>query len=178
MKKYILLLLCIIAFSCTNMETKQTPRPTVIGYENDNGSKYDIVSGSISSTEIVKAYFDAYNNKDLQAVYELEHEDVELYAHNGLMVESSKQHLELGKQFFESNQIASWKITWSMSADVNFEDKPKENWVTSGIIVTFGKEEESKTSVSRVVDLMIVEGKIKKGYIYQRELSESELSTL
>ena len=37
-----------------------------------------------------------------------------------------------------------------------------------------GKDEASKTSVSRVVDLMIEDGKVKKGYIHQRQLSENE----
>jgi hypothetical protein len=63
-----------------------------------------------------------------------------------------------------------------MSADVKYDDKPNENWVTSGLLVTYGKDEESILSVSRVVDLMIVDGKVKKGYIYQRELSDSEKS--
>jgi hypothetical protein len=54
---------------------------------------------------------------------------------------------------------------------------PKENWVTSGLLVTYGKDEKSTSSVSRVVDLMIVDGKVKKGYVYQRELSDSEKPT-
>ena len=61
-----------------------------------------------------------------------------------------------------------------MSADVKYDNKPNENWVTSGLLVTYGKDEDSVSTVSRVVDLMIVDGKVKKGYVYQRELSDVE----
>jgi hypothetical protein len=166
------LLLLFIIVGCST----PTSTPSVIGYENDNGTTLEITSGNVSSTEVVKAYFDAYNAKDLQAVYNLEHEDVILYAPSGMMVQGPKQHFELGEQFLEANPIANWEIVWSMSANVKYDDKPSENWVTSGLLVTYGKDEESTSSVSRVVDLMIVDGKVKKGYVYQRELSDSEKS--
>ena len=170
--KKLLLLFIIVGCSTT------TPTPTIIGYENDNGTNYDITSGNVTSTEVVKAYFEAYNAKDLQAVYNLEHDDVILYAPSGMMVEGPKQHLELGEQFLEANPVANWEIVWSMSANVKYDDRPNENWVTSGLLVTFGKDEGSTSSVSRVVDLMIVDGKVKKGYVYQRELSDTEKSNL
>ena len=168
------LLLLFIIVGCST----PTPTLTIIGYENDNGTKHDITSGNVSSTEVVKAYFDAYNAKDLQAVYNLEHDDVVLYAPSGMVVEGPKQHLELGEQFLEANPVANWEIVWSMSADVKYDDRPNENWVTSGLLVTYGKDKESTSSVSRVVDLMIVDGKVKKGYVYQHELSETEKSNL
>lgn len=168
------LLLLFIIVGCST----PTPTPTIIGYENDNGTKSDITSGNVSSTEVVKAYFDAYNAKDLQAVYNLEHDDVVLYAPSGMVVEGPEQHLELGEQFLEANPVANWEIVWSMSTDVKYDDRPNENWVTSGLLVTYGKDKESTSSVSRVVDLMIVDGKVKKGYVYQRELSKTEKSNL
>ncbi len=129
MKKLIILLFIV---GCST----PTITPTVIGYENDNGKNFDIISGNLSSTDVVKAYFDAYNAKDLQAVYNLEHSDVVLYAPNGMMIEGPKQHLELGEQFLEANPIANWEIVWSMSSDVKYDDMPEENWVTSGLLVT------------------------------------------
>ena len=169
----------LIITSCVNIESSNQStesKPIVIGYESDKNGKYKIVNGDINSVEIVKAYFDAYNKKDLQAVYNLEHEDVSLFAPNGMTIESSKQHLEGGEKFLAANQYAKWDIIWSISTHVNFENKPTENWVTSGILLSYGKDEASKTSVSRVVDLMIKDGKVKKGYIHQRQLSETEKS--
>ena len=74
-----------------------TPTATVIGYETADGTTLEITRGDVSSTEVVKAYFDAYNAKDLQAVYNLEHDDVVLYAPNGMTIESPQQQLELGE---------------------------------------------------------------------------------
>jgi uncharacterized lipoprotein NlpE involved in copper resistance len=183
MKKIILQLsvVVLILSGCANPDSSSQlteNKPVKIGYESDDNGSYEIVNGDLNSLEIVKAYFDAYNNRDLEAVYELEHEDVLLYAPNGIMIGSSKEHLELGKKFMEANQYAKWNIIWSISTHVNFENKPTENWVTSGVFVSSGKDEASKTTVSRVVDLMIKDGKVKKGYIHQRQLSESEKSNL
>ena len=60
-----------------------------------------------------------------------------------------------------------------MSGNVNFESKDVENWVTSGVEMSFGPD-SARTTVNRVVDLMIVDGMVKKGYVYQRTLAESE----
>ena len=181
MKNFILQLslTVLILSGCSNPDSSNQiaeNKPVTIGYESDDNGEYKIVNGDLNSVEIVKAYFEAYNKRDLQAVYKLEHEDVLLYAPNGMMIESSNQHLEGGKKFFEVNQYAKWDIIWSISTLVNFENKPTENWVTSGILVSSGKDEASKTTVSRVVDLMIKDGKVKMGYIHQRQLSKTEKS--
>ena len=47
-----------------------------------------------------------HNAKDLQALYNLEHYDVDLYAPNGMMVEGPKEYFEFGEQFLEANPIA------------------------------------------------------------------------
>jgi hypothetical protein len=44
------------------------------------------------------------------------------------------------------------------------------------VLVTTGNEDET-TTISRVVDLQIVDGKVKKGYVYQRQLAASEGNT-
>ena len=54
-----------------------------------------------------------------------------------------------------------------------FDEKPVENWVTTGLSITFG--DESMNDISRVVDAKIIDGKMKTVYIYQRQLNESEI---
>ena len=120
------LLLLFLITGCSTSEKM----PTVIGYEKDNGTKHNIINGDLNSLEVVKAYFDAYNKGDLQTVVELEHKDVVFYNPNGTMIESSKKHLEVVHQFLNDNPVANWDITWSMSANVTFDDNPTENWVT------------------------------------------------
>ena len=110
MKK--LLLVSLLVIGCTMPENTNTK----IGYENDNDTSYDITVGDISSLEVVKAFFDAYNNKDLQAVYDMEHDDVLFYTPSGKTITSRQEHLELGQEFMDNNSIAKWDIVWSMSS--------------------------------------------------------------
>ena len=148
--------------------------PTVIGYEmNDANESVDIIAGDMASTEVVKAFFGAYNNADLETVKTMEHEDVKYYTPSGAVIEGRDAHLEMAKEFFAANENPHWNIKWSMSADVNFVAKDVENWVTSGVEMSFGPD-SARTTVNRVVDLMVVDGMVKMGYIYQRTLAESE----
>ena len=66
MKNLIILFLPILIItSCENIESSNQStesKPIVIGYESGKNGKYKIVNGDINSVEIVKAYFDAYNN--------------------------------------------------------------------------------------------------------------------
>ena len=54
-----------------------------------------------------------------------------------------------------------------------FNERPVENWVTTGLSITFG--DDSMNDISRVVDAKIIDGKMKTVYIYQRQLNESEI---
>lgn len=171
---FLIILLFVSCDQSATVHQSADSEPTVIGYEmNDENKRVDIVAGEMASTEVVSAFFDAYNNADLEAVSTMEHEDVKYYTPSGAVIEGRDAHLEMAKEFFAANENPHWNIKWSMSADVNFVAKDVENWVTSGVEMSFGPD-SARTTVNRVVDLMIVDGMVKMGYIYQRTLAESE----
>ena len=171
---FVMLLLLVSCNQSEPVEQKEDTGPTVIGYEmNDDKNPVDIVAGDMASTEVVKAFFGAYNNADLETVKTMEHEDVMYYTPSGAVIEGRDAHLEMAKEFLDANENPKWNIKWSMSGNVNFESKEAENWVTSGVDMSFGPD-TARTTLSRVVDLMIVDSKVKKGYVYQREPAESE----
>jgi hypothetical protein len=171
---FLIILLFISCNPSAPAEQAENPTPTVIGYEiNDENKTIDILAGDMASTAIVKAFFGAYNNADLETVKTMEHEDVIYYTPSGAVIEGRDAHLEMAKEFFAANESPHWKIKWSMSGSVNFESKDVENWVTSGVEMSYGPD-SARTTVNRVVDLMIVEGMVKKGYVYQRIPAESE----
>ena len=165
--KSLTILLVFLMIGCSNTNTVK------IGYEQDEGNVIDINSGDVESTNVIKKYFDAYNVRDYETIQSLEHDDVTFYGPNGELVVGIEDHYKLSKEFLTSYPNTQWTINWSVSTDVMFDEKPVENWVTTGLSITFG--DDSMNDISRVVDAKIIDGKMKTVYIYQRQLNESEI---
>ena len=96
------------------------------------------------------------------------------FSHTGQVIEGSKQHIEMSKQFLDMFPNAKWEILWSISSDINFKDKPSENWVTTCLNTSYG-EGENINNFQRIFDAQIIDGKIKKAYLYQRDMSDREI---
>ena len=160
------LMASVVFLGCT--ETKQK-----LGYETENNSEVDIYVGDLESTEVIRKWFDSYNARDLETVSSIEHDDVVLHAPNGMIIRGSEQHTELAQQFLSAYPNAKWEILWSISADIAFNTKPSENWVTTCVTLTYGVGEDAAT-LQRIIDAHIVDGKIKQVYGYERTVSDEE----
>ena len=114
LKFYSLLIISLLFLGCNNAE-----QSNLIGYESEDGNKVDITMGDQASLEVIVNYFEGYNNKDLEIVESLEHEDFLGYAHTGQVVEGSKQHIEMSKQFLDQFPNAKWEIEWSISCSLS-----------------------------------------------------------
>ena len=146
-----------------------------LGYETENDGEVDVYVGDLESTEIIRKWFDSYNARDLETVSSIEHDDVVLHAPNGMIIRGSEQHTELAQQFLSAYPNAKWEILWSISSDIEFNTKPSENWVTTCVTVTYGEGEEAST-LQRIIDAHIVDGKIKLVYGYERTVTDEESS--
>jgi hypothetical protein len=169
LKFYLLLTISLLFLGCSDAE-----RSNVFGYESEGGNKVNITIGDQASLDIIIKYFEGYNNKDLETVESLEHEDFLGFAHTGQIVEGSKQHIEMSKKFLDQFPNARWEILWSISSNINFKDKPSENWVTTCLNTSYGEGENAK-NFQRIFDAQIINGKIKKAYLYQRDMSDREI---
>ena len=167
MNKSLTILIVFLLIGCSSTNTIK------IGYEQDEGNIVDINSGDVESTNVIKKYFDAYNVRDYETIQSLEHDDVTFYGPNGELVVGIEEHYKLSKEFLTAYPNTQWTINWSVSTDVMFDERPVENWVTTGLSITFG--DDSMNDISRVVDAKIIDGKMKTVYIYQRQLNESEI---
>ena len=167
MKYCIAILSLFLLYGCSNTNSVK------IGYEQDEGNIIDINSADVESTDVIKKYFDAYNIRDYETIKDLEHDDVTYYGPSGELVVGIDEHYKLSKEFLTAYPNTKWTINWSVSTDVMFTEKPIENWVTTGLSITFG--DDSMNDISRVVDAKIIDGKLKTVYVYQRQLTESEL---
>ena len=65
-------------------------------------------------------------------------------------------------------------MLWSISSDIAFNSKPSENWVTTCVTVTYGEGEEA-TTLQRIIDANIVDGRIKTAIGYERTVSDEEV---
>ena len=148
-----------------------------LGYETENDGEVDVYVGDLESTEIIRKWFDSYNARDLETVSSIEHDDVVLHAPNGMIIRGSEQHTELAQQFLSAYPNAKWEILWSISSDIEFNTKPSENWVTTCVTVTYGEGEEAST-LQRIIDAHIVDGKIKLVYGYERTVTDEETSEI
>jgi len=170
MRKYIICAIasCVLFLSCDEAKQK-------LGYEAENGKEVDIYVGDLESTDVIRKWFESYNARDLETVASIEHEDVVLYAPNGMIIKSSQEHTELAAQFLAAYPNAKWEVLWSISSDIDFKEKPSENWVTTCVTVSYGEGEEA-TTLQRIIDAQIIEGKIKTVYGYERTVSDEETS--
>ena len=84
--------------------------------------------------------------------------------------------LEGGNRVAElEGQLGTGKMyTSSISSEINFRDKPSENWVTTCLNTSYG-EGDSANNFQRIFDAQIIDGKIKKAYLYQRDISDREI---
>ncbi len=175
MKKINLLIAIIfIIQGCTPNDPTVESENIKIGFEMEEKNKVNIYGGSQDGVAIMEAFFDAYNERRVDDVSLLEHDDIELYAPNGMIVKGSEEHSKLSKMFLEANPNTKWEILWVISNDIDFENKPNENWITTAVNVSFG-EGESETNLQRILDAQIVDGKIKKMFGYERVMSKEEL---
>ena len=171
LKKILIIPMLVVFFGCNDKPSENI----VFGYEMEGGNKIAVEKGDETSLKIIEEYFQGYNNKDLSVVEKLEHEDFLGYSHTGQVITGSKEHIELSKQFLDTYDNARWDIIWSISANIKFDNKPTENWVTTCLNVSFGEGEERK-NFQRIFDAQIIENKISKAFLYQRTLSESEIN--
>ena len=170
MRKYII---CAIASSILFLSCDEAKEK--LGYESENGNEVDIYDGSLESTDVIKKWFDSYNARDLETVESIEHDDIVLHAPNGMIIKSSQEHTELAAQFLAAYPNAKWEILWSISSDIDFSERSPENWVTTCVTVTYGEGEEA-TTLQRIIDAKIVDGKIKTVFGYERSISDEEAS--
>ena len=116
MKKINLLITIIfIIQGCNQNVTTIESANKKIGFEMEEGNKVNIYGGSQDGVAIMEAFFDAYNERRVDDVSKLEHDDIELYAPNGMIVKGSEEHAKLSNMFLEANPNAKWEILWSLS---------------------------------------------------------------
>jgi hypothetical protein len=144
-------------------------KSVVIGYEiSDEGEKLDIVAGDPSLVKIWVDYVEAHNQRDLEAIGKTNADDLVGKAPNGVIVNSSAEHIAFLKNWFETSS-PSWEFVYAMANDVPQADGSIHHWVTSSYKVTDtidGKEVVARESF----DVRFENSKIKEIIVASRQV--------
>ena len=163
MKNLLYLALSILAVSCCNEPQKN--EVTKIGYEIlESGEKVSLNAGDLSIIEVWERYLDAHNNKDLQAIKNLNHKDIIIMTPGG-EINSSEEHIEFLSAWFKKNN-PNWKTYYMISNELTEKDTLKQ-YVTSCHELTLTTD-SGQIKISQIHDAWIVDGKVKKFYVYEK----------
>ena len=166
MKKLFLITLMSIMITSCEVQS-DTAQPSVIGYEfSDEGERMNILAGDTAMTKIWLEYVQAHNEKDLAKISELNAPDIKIYQSNGVVTSGNTSHKQLLSTWFESSS-PSWKVEWMVASTVTQNDGKFKYWLTTGNEITDVVDGE-KTLIHSVLDVNIVDGKIKQLNIYNR----------
>ena len=167
-----LLLITQITFA-GHHESGHMKKGAVIGYEiSDDGTKLDIVAGDPSLVKIWVDYVEAHNQRDLEAIDDINADDLVGKAPNGVIVNGSDEHAAFLKNWFETSNPV-WEFVYAMANDVPQADGSIHHWVTSSYKVTDtieGKEVVARESF----DVRIENNKIKEIIVASRQVLSEE----
>ena len=169
MKYYTLPFLICFIISCS---VENNTKKSEIGYEIDeNGTKYPLMSGDMSTVDVWAKYLEAHNSRDLQTIAAMNFNDIKIYAPDGNIIEGSDNHIGFLSDWFNNNSPI-WKTKYMIANELTKEDE-LEQWVTSCHEMTLTVEGNT-IKVNQIHDAQIIDGKIKKFYVNERALTESE----
>ena len=100
MKKYILLIVIIFA-SCA--EQKQEPKTA--GY-SIRGEEESYMIGSDETTDFIKKWADAHNERDMESIISMEKTDIKIELPDGTVINGHDEHSKVLESFFANN------VTW------------------------------------------------------------------
>ena len=120
MKNILLLFIITSSFiSCqTTINDTKNKSKHIIGKEfNEDGEALDIISGDVGLTDIWIDYIDAHNQKNLEKIFEIDDEDIEVFRADGTVGKGIENHNEYLRNWFESSN-PKWKVIWMVTNTV------------------------------------------------------------
>jgi hypothetical protein len=165
--------LCLIT-SCNT--TVQEPLADVpAGYLSTADGKSDAFDGDPANLDIIDKYLEAHNNKDLEAIFNIEADSTKqfgqffVYGPRGEYLKGRETHKEFLSPWFEAAN-PNWNTYFSYSMKV---DGQVGEWVINGHVLTQNVEGEEVKSYD-VADFYIEDGKVGGFWVYTRAAVQPE----
>ena len=175
--KKILCLMFIIALttSCKKevvIEIDKSNEPLKIGTWNlENGDSGPIFTGDVDNQKIWVDYIKAHNIRDLDKIAEINSDEWEGYAPNGLTIKGNKAHIEFLDNWFKTSS-PKWNIRWMMANSGEDENGEMTQWLTTANDLKDVDEQGNEIIEHHVHDVQFENGKIKKIYVYSRSKAQ------
>ena len=168
MKNLLYLISIVLLVSC-NSQTKNS-EDTQIGYEIlKSGKKVSLNAGDMSTIEVWEKYVDAHNNKDLETIKSLNHNDIKILTPGG-EINTSEEHIKFLDRWFSENN-PNWKTFYMIANELTENDTLKQ-YVTSCHELTI-TEDTIQTKIAQIHDAWIVDGRVKKFYVYEKPVNSN-----
>ena len=168
--KNLLYLISIVLLASCGSNTKSN-EDKQIGYEIlESGEKVSLNAGDISTIEVWEKYVNAHNNKDLETIKSLNHNDIKILTPGG-EINTSEEHIKFLDQWFSENN-PNWKTVYMIANELTENDTLKQ-YVTSCHELTLTVADSNLTKISQIHDAWIVDGKVKKFYVYEKPVKSN-----
>ncbi len=168
MKNLIYLTSVVLLASCGS--NTNNVEDVKIGYEIlESGEKVSLNAGDMSTIEVWEKYVEAHNNKDLETIKSLNHNDIKILTPGG-EINTSEEHIKFLDRWFSENN-PQWKTHYMIANELTENDTLKQ-YVTSCHELTLTVD-TNQTIISQIHDAWIVDGKVKKFYVYEKPVSSN-----
>ena len=174
--KKVLLSICVLLITQTSFaghhEKNEGSSKTIIGYEIIDGQRLDIAAGDTSAVDIWVEYVEAHNLRDLEAIDNMNADDFEGRAANGIVIKGREAHAAFLKEWFATSS-PSWQYNYAMANDVIQADGSVQYWVTSLYTLTDIIDGEEVVR-EEMFDIRIENGKILNIMVASRAVISEE----
>jgi len=171
-----LILMTSCAISIGNSKKTPPPPPTPekivevdreVGYLKTPNKTYTASSGDNSVVELWDKYIEVHNNRNIDAIMEMESDNIQIWGPNGEYIKGKEAHTTFLTQWFDGAN-PKWNTFFSFPMKVNDLEAQKDGqWVVTGAQVTMTVEGQ-EMNVIHLSDIYIENGKVNKFYVYQR----------
>ena len=162
---FLLTLISILMFSCETTVVEGVELGPAPGYlVAQDGSKIDARDADPSNLAIWEKYMEAHNNQDFETISTMNHDSIVVNLYDGQNLFGSEAHLDLLKGYMEEfNPTFNTFFSYTMHVDGQVGD-----WVITGHEIKQTENGEEK-SLSDVLDVFIVDQKIRRIIVYRKE---------
>lgn len=172
MRKLLFIIILLVGFSSCQVQNSEKTQ-IKIGSEllDGNETMTPIVAGDLSTQEVWLKYIDAHNNRDLEAIASINHQDWIGYTPDGSVVKGNETHIEILDNWFKTSN-PNWKVKWMIANGVVNNNGEVEQYLTTANDFSDIDSNGTEIKEHNIHDILFVNGKIKKITVYKRAIAD------